>query len=87
MLLTSHFGVNLRAGFRARCGPLSTSTNLKDTLHINIETYKDFFLFYSITYSTVGYPKYQYSSLYLLYITHLRCVALRALLDSILNYV
>ena len=46
---------------------LRTSTELKDTLHVNIQTYKDFFLFYRSTYSTVGYPKYQYISLHLLY--------------------
>ena len=60
MLCNTPFGDNLRVGFRALRtlnGSQRFSTDLKDTLHVNIQTYKDFFLFYRSTYSTVGYPK------------------------------
>ena len=58
MLCNTPFGDNLRGGFvRALYGPQSISKYLNVTLYTNIETYKEFFLFYRSTYSTVGYPK------------------------------
>ena len=68
MLCNTTFGIYLRGGFvRARCGPLRNSKVLKGSLYANIEKHKEFFLFYRNTYSTVGYPKYQYITLHSLY--------------------
>ena len=64
MLCNTTFGICLRGGFSfapsaVLKGSQRYSKVLKDTQRYSIRKHKEFFISYSNTYSTVGYPKYQ----------------------------